>query len=330
MGTRGTPLPAGAGARRRGRRASPLRTELSSAGTKAWARGRWRHAGALAGAQHEPERRPEAGGAGLAWLEPGVPVCCTEDGALGVVWAGPITRPILKDTRDRLATSEGVVRLLLNTGLISGWRETAGLERPTKRQVRSLVAEMKLHDETAGMAHVVFDALKADRVPAQESHSAGAYVAASESKADAWIELGVAVRRSNAWSNAVGVVCSELDSAGDVKLLLEDGSLSGWVNASTLRPEAGAGSGWLPAAASLLSAVRVCGTWRGAPVRRKRNGALGVLTQHPDRDGDVTVLNEDGSTSGFMKLTSLERPSTLELAEQHKWLADAKRRLRGS
>ena len=49
------------------------------------------------------------------------------------------------------------------------------------------------------------------------------------------------------------------------------------------------------------------------PVRRKRNGRFGVLERAPERDGDINLVKEDGSTNGYMKITALETLSDTEI-----------------
>ena len=67
------------------------------------------------------------------------------------------------------------------------------------------------------------------------------------------------------------------------------------------------------------------------PVRRKRNGRFGVLVRAPERDGDINLVKEDGSTNGFMKITALETLSDTEIwvIEEKDWVVEAHARIRG-
>ena len=283
----------------------------------AWSRStrrKWQRAGWRAGAGQELGAA-ESETAGVYWVEPGVPVRNTEDGTLGIVWAGPITRPILAGYDGLKPTA--VVKLELANGAISGWLETTWLERATQREIDALGAATRRHEEERGVADVVFDAMKT--APKMKNPVGG-----KQTIDKAWVKLGAAARRSHARRNAVGVVCAEPDASGDVKLLLQNGDISGWVNVTLLQHENADAmrAGWLRNAAALLSSIRASGEWVGAPVRRKQNGALGILTQAPDREGDITLIYEDGSRSGYMKLTALEVPrqQQLRVAEQKGWL----------
>eukprot|EP01043_Picozoa_sp_COSAG02_P013700 COSAG02_NODE_553_length_20425_cov_17.986372_9_plen_452_part_00 len=111
----------------------------------------------------------------------------------------------------------------------------------------------------------------------------------------------------------LGVVCYGPDSDGDVRLLLEDGSTTDWINPSALAR---------PSEAELAAAPWLAECWAawvkvGAAVRRE-DGTLGVVCDvvcyGPYSNGDVKLLLEDGSTTGYIKASALARPSEAELA----------------
>ena len=59
----------------------------------------------------------------------------------------------------------------------------------------------------------------------------------------------------------------------------------------------------------------------GDAARLEEDGTLGVVCGGPTRDGNVSLMREDASTTGYMQPSLLARPSEAELAAQP-WLAE--------
>eukprot|EP01046_Picozoa_sp_COSAG06_P062479 COSAG06_NODE_14113_length_1188_cov_15.048174_1_plen_156_part_10 len=131
------------------------------------------------------------------------------------------------------------------------------------------------------------------------------------------LAVGDAARQED---GTLGVVCDGPDSDGDVKLLLEDGSTTGYIKASALarpseaelaavpwlaEPRLGEDTGWVKVGTAL----------------RAGKSSLGVVCDGPNSDGHVKLLLEDASDTGYIKASALARPSEAELAAAP-WLAE--------
>ena len=258
-----------------------------------------------------PRRRPpEEDAEPPPELDLGVPVRRKADGALGLVCRGPLTRPITSALR-----SVAIVQLLLEDGSTSEWIKADALARPREDEVAALNASMERRRQRYGVADVMLDALAQPDAEGQGDVDVGA-------PADA---LGAPVRHSKDHGGILGVVCTEPDGDGDVKLLREDGSITGHIHTSALlspTKQELAEAQWLVQASAVLTAASVrAGGWVGMPVRRKKGGAIGlVVSEGPDRDGELKLLCEDGTVTGWMRITDLAKPSAGQLAVNADWL----------
>ena len=256
--------------------------------------------------RRRPPPQPDQDAEPLSELDLGVPVRRKVDGALGLVCRGPLTRPITSARR-----SVAIVQLLLEDGSTSEWIKASELAKPREDEVAALNASMERRRQRYGVADVMLDALA--------QPDAEADVAAP---ADA---LGAPVRHNTDHGTGVlGVVCTEPDGDGDVKLLREDGSITGHIHTSALlspTKQELAEAQWLVQASHVLTAASARGGWVGMPVRRKKGGAIGlVVSQGPDRDGELKLLCEDGTITGWMRITDLAKPSAGQLAVNADWL----------
>eukprot|EP01046_Picozoa_sp_COSAG06_P016245 COSAG06_NODE_1070_length_10820_cov_4.675494_1_plen_438_part_10 len=186
-----------------------------------------------------------------------------EDGTLGVV----------------CYVGNGSVKLLLEDGSIAYEINPSALARPSEAELAAAPwpAEPRLGEDTG------------------------------------WVKVGTALR---AGRSSLGVVCDGPDYDGRVELLLEDGSTTGSIKASALAR---------PSEAELAAALWTAECWAvwvkvGAAARRE-DGTLGVVYDGPDYKGEVKLLLEDGSTTGFLLASALARPSEVELAAAP-WLAE--------
>ena len=121
----------------------------------------------------------------------------------------------------------------------------------------------------------------------------------------------------------LGVVCDGPDSAGEFKLLLDDGSVTDWIKAAALarpseaeleanpwltQPLLGDDTGFVKSGSALKMGAR----------------KLGVVWTGPDletRDDRVKLILEDGSMTIKIKAAALARPSEAEL-EASRWTAE--------
>eukprot|EP01046_Picozoa_sp_COSAG06_P041848 COSAG06_NODE_5251_length_3609_cov_3.797151_1_plen_308_part_00 len=107
-------------------------------------------------------------------------------------------------------------------------------------------------------------------------------------------------------------------SAGlDVRMLLEDGSTTNNIKASTLaRPSEAelAAAPWLAEPRLVLPRPPVSSGWVKAGTVLRASIELGVVCYGPDSGGEVRLLLEDGSISDYIKASALARPSETELA----------------
>lgn len=125
-----------------------------------------------------------------------------------------------------------------------------------------------------------------------------------------WVKLGSALR---AGARTLGVVCDSPDEYGNVKLLLEDGSTTEFITPAALTQPSGAE---LAASPWLTQVVGEDTGWveRGSALRMGAR-ALGVVCSDPDEDGEVKLLLEDGSMTGYIRAAMLAKPSEAELSE---------------
>ena len=96
---------------------------------------------------------------------------------------------------------------------------------------------------------------------------------------------------------ALGVVCYGPDSSGYVKLILEDGSITGTIKASALARPSEAER----AAAPWLAEPRLGEDtgWVKVDTALRAGNRLGVVCDGLNDSGNVTLLLEDGSTDGW-------------------------------
>jgi hypothetical protein len=120
------------------------------------------------------------------------------------------------------------------------------------------------------------------------------------------LAVGDAARKKD---GTLGVVYHGPTERGTVKLLLDDGSTTGYIKASALAR---------PSEAELAAAPWLAECWahwvKVGAAARQEDGTLGVVCYGPTSSGTVKLLLEDGSTTDPIKPSALARPSEAELA----------------